>query len=50
MKKHRKNAATSMKDGFLSYCQVGSVLGMSVAIEASKKRIKIHHEYDGLSV
>ena len=39
-----------MKDGFLFYCQVGSVPGMSVAIEGSKKRIKIHHEYDGLSV
>ena len=37
-----------MKDGFLlvDRFKVGIVPGRSVALEASKKSIKIHHEYD----
>ena len=31
---------------FIGRFKVGSVPGMSVALEASKKSIKIHHEYD----
>ena len=31
---------------FIGRFKVGSVSGMSVALEASKKSIKIHHEYD----
>ena len=38
-----------MKDDllFIGRFKVESVPGMSVALEASKKSIKIHHEYDG---
>ena len=32
---------------FIGRFKVGSVTGMSVALEASDKSIKIHHEYDG---
>ena len=37
-----------MKDGllFIGRFKVESVPGMSVALEASKKSIKIHHERD----
>ena len=40
------------KDGFLlvGRFKVGSVPGMSVALEASKKSVKIHHEYDARSL
>ena len=31
---------------FIGRFKVGSVPGISVALEASKKSIKIHHEYD----
>ena len=31
---------------FIGRFKVGSVPGMSVALEASKKSIKIHHDYD----
>ena len=31
---------------FICRFEVGSVPGMSVALEASKKSIKIHHDYD----
>ena len=31
---------------FVGRFKVGSVSGISVALEASKKSIKIHHEYD----
>ena len=31
---------------FIERFKVGSVPGMSAALEASKKSIKIHHEYD----
>ena len=31
---------------FIGIFKVGSVLGMSVVLEASKKSIKIHYEYD----
>ena len=31
---------------FIGRFKVGSVPGMSVALVASKKSIKIHHEYD----
>ena len=31
---------------FIGRLKVGSVPAMSVALEASKKSIKIHHEYD----
>ena len=31
---------------FVGRSKVGSVSGMSIALEASKKSIKIHHEYD----
>ena len=33
-----------MKNDFLLADKVGSVTGMSVALEASKKSIKIHHD------
>ena len=31
---------------FIGRFKVGSVPGISVALEASKKTIKIHHEFD----
>ena len=31
---------------FIGRFKVGSVPGMSVALEASRKSIKIHHDYD----
>ena len=31
---------------FIGRSKAGSVSGMSIALEASKKSIKIHHEYD----
>ena len=31
---------------FIGRCRVGSVPGMSVALKASKKCMKIHHDYD----
>ena len=31
---------------FIGKFKVGSLSGMSVALEVSKKSIKIHHEYD----
>ena len=41
-----KRSYPNEKRLFIGRFKVGSVPGMSVALEASKKSIKIHHEYD----